>query len=413
MCAARNCRIPICRASDDPNCIMTRVSSEAEILDFVRAARDKREPFEIVGGGTRRGAGKPMASALGKPLPVLDVSGVAGIVEYQPEELIVTARPGTTLTELKAVLAEKNQCLGFDPVHWALFGADGKATLGGAVSADASGPGRLRHGPARDSLLGFRAVNGFGAAFRGGAKVVKNVTGFDLPKLACGAFGTLMVLSELTFRVYPRPVARATLILRDREPEAGFTALRAIWKSALEPSGLAYIPGPAKFPGLIDFGGGEVGAGAALIRFEAAEMPLAEKLAAAKLLLGGGEDIGEGDAMFAAIGEGAIFNASELDVWRVSLPPAQAAAVAGALASSLWLGDWAGGLLWLGAKGEEAPRIRAVAAEAGGHAMLLRAPAARRAALGVFPPQPPALAALTASVRAAFDPLSLFNPGRL
>jgi glycolate oxidase FAD binding subunit len=387
---------------------MTRVSNEAEIVDFVAAAREKREPFEIVAGGTRRGAGKPMAGAAGKPLPVLDVSGVAGIVEYQPEELIVTARPGTTLSELKAVLAAKNQCLGFDPVPWTLFGADGKATLGGAASADASGSGRLRHGPARDSLLGFRAVNGFGAAFRGGAKVVKNVTGFDLPKLACGAFGTLMVLSELTFRVYPRPVARATLMLRDREPEAGFAALRAIWKSALEPSGLAYIPGAAKFPGL-----GDVGAGAALIRFEGAQMPLAEKLAAAKLLLGGGEDIGEGDAIFAAIGEGAIFNASELDVWRVSLPPAQAAAVAGTLASSLWLGDWAGGLLWVGAKAEDGPRIRAVAAEAGGHAMLLRAPAARRAMLGVFAPQPPALAALSASVRAAFDPLSLFNPGRL
>jgi glycolate oxidase FAD binding subunit len=188
----------------------------------------------------------------------------------------------------------------------------------------------------------------------------------------------------------------------------GFAALRAIWKSALEPSGLAYIPGAAKFPGL-----GEVGAGAALIRFEAAQMPLAEKLAAAKLLLGGGEETQEGDAIFAAIGEGAIFNASELDVWRVSLPPSRAASVAGAMASSLWLGDWAGGLLWIGAKGDEAARIRAVAAEAGGHAMLLRAPAARRAALGVFPPQPPALAALTASVRAAFDPLSLFNPGRL
>src|SRR6202041_1732138 len=98
---------------------------------------------------------------------------------------------------------------------------------------DASGSGRLRHGPARDSLLAFRAVNGFGDAYRGGAKVVKNVTGFDLPKLVCGAFGTLGVLSEVTFRVYPRPEARATLILRDRDPEAGFAALRTIWKSAL------------------------------------------------------------------------------------------------------------------------------------------------------------------------------------
>jgi glycolate oxidase FAD binding subunit len=382
---------------------MTRVSSEAEILDFVRAAREKREPFEILAGGTRRGAGRPMGN-----LPVLDVSKVVGIVEYQPEELIVTARPGTTLAELKAALAAKNQCLGFDPVHWTLFGGGGNPTLGGAVSCDASGPGRLRHGPARDSLLGFRAVNGLGEAFRGGAKVVKNVTGFDLPKLVCGAFGTLMVLSELTFRVYPRPLSRATLILRGLNAEKGFAALRAIWKSALEPSGLAYIPGGVAFPGL-----GDVGEGAALIRFEAAQMPLGEKIAAAKLLIGAAEEWEAGEMIFAAIGEGAVFNNSELDVWRVSVPPTEAARVAQAIASPLWLGDWAGGLLWIGARGEEGPRIRAIAAEAGGHAMLLRAPAIRRAALGVFPPQEKALAELTAGVRAAFDPNGLFNPGRL
>jgi glycolate oxidase FAD binding subunit len=406
MCMAPSCRIRICRASDDPHRPMTRVSSENEIIDFVRAARECRTPFEIVGGGTRRGAGKPMASE-GKKLPVLDVSGLSGIIEYQPEELIVTASPGTTLVELKAVLAGKNQCLGFDPVDWTLFGAPGKATLGGAVSADASGSGRLRHGPARDSLLGFRAVNGFGEAFRGGAKVVKNVTGFDLPKLMCGAFGTLAVFSELTFRVYPRPRHRASLILRDLNPEKGFAALRTIWKSALEPSGLAYIPPAAKFPL------GDIGKGAALIRFEAAETPLQEKIAAAKTLLGEVTEIEHGEPIFAAIGEGALFNSSELDVWRLSLPPSEAARVAEALNAPLWLGDWAGALLWIGAKAEDAPRIRALAAEAGGHAMLLRAPAARRAELGVFPPQPVALAAVTAAVKAAFDPLGLFNPGRL
>lgn len=388
---------------------MTRVSSESEIVDFVRSARETRAPFEIVAGGTRRGAGRPMGQ-----LPVLDVSGVSGIVEYQPEELIVTARPGTPLAELKAVLAEKNQCLGFDPVDWSLFGANGTPTLGGAASADASGPGRLRHGPPRDLLLGFRAVNGLGESFRGGAKVVKNVTGFDLPKLVCGAFGTLVVLSELSFRVYPRPLARATLILRDRDPEAGFAALRAIWKSALEASGLAYIPGAANFPGLGNFGAlGDVGAGAALIRFEAAALPLSEKIAAAKLLVGAADEVGEGDAIFAAIGEGALFRNSELDVWRVHVPPSEAARVANAIASTLWLGDWAGGLLWIGARGEDAPRIRALAAQAGGHAMLLRAPAARRAELGLYAPQPAALAGVTASLRAAFDPLRLFNPGRL
>jgi glycolate oxidase FAD binding subunit len=391
---------------------MTKVSSEAEILDYVRAARESRTPFEIVAGGTRRAVGKPMGA-----LPVFDVAGVSGIIDYQPEELIITARPGTPLAELKAVLAQKNQCLGFDPVDWNLF-ADARTTsaggtLGGAASADASGSGRLRHGAARDSLLGFRAVNGFGEAFRGGAKVVKNVTGFDLPKLVCGAFGTLMVLSELTFRVYPRPLARATLILRDLAPEAGFAALRTIWKSALEPSGLAYLPATMKLPALGDIGLKDIGRGAALIRFEAAQQPLSEKLAAARLLVGAGEELEQGESVFAFIGEGSLFRDSELEVWRVTVPPSEAARIAAALNTPLWLGDWAGGLLWIGAEAGDAPRIRALATEAGGHAMLLRAPAARRAALGLYAPQAPALAALTGAVRAAFDPLGLFNPGRL
>ena len=103
----------------------------------------------------------------------------------------------------------------------------------------------------------------------------------------------------------------------------------------------------------------------------------------------------------------------DLEVWRLTLPPTEAARIATALNAPLWLGDWAGGLLWVGAPAQDAPRIRALTAEAGGHAMLLKAPAERRAALGVYAPQPPALAALSATVRAAFDPLGLFNPGRL
>ena len=328
-------------------------------------------------------------------LPVADVGGLAGIVQYQPEELILTVKPGTSLAEIKSVLAEKNQCLGFDPVEWLLFGAQGKATIGGAISADANGSGRLRHGGARDSLLGFRGVNGFGEAFNAGGKVVKNVTGFDLPKLVCGAFGTLCVLTELTFRVFPKPRHAAILALRDVAPEAGFAALRKIWQSALEPSGLAYLPRE----------------GMALIRFEAEAMPLKEKCVAARLLLGGGEEIEA--APFAALGTGEMFLQSDLDIWRIFLPPSEAAKVAAALHSDLWYGDWAGGLIWAGMCGEDATRVRAIAQEAGGHAVLLRGPAERRAALGLFPPQAPALAAIGRKVKEAFDPAGLFNPGRL
>jgi glycolate oxidase FAD binding subunit len=387
---------------------MTSAASEAEIVEFVRAARAERAPFEIVAGGTRRGVGRPLAKEDGGALPLLDVSGLSGIIKYEPEELVLTAAPGTPLSDIRAVLAERNQRLGFDPADWSqLLGSNGTPTLGGAVSADAFGPGKLRHGGARDSLLGFHAVNGLGESFRAGAKVVKNVTGFDLPKLVCGAFGTLCVLTELTFRVYPRPSHAATLCLPDLAPAAGFAVLRKLAHSALEPAGLFYLPGNSP---LLQ----GTGAGAALIRLEGAQEPLRQKIAIANGLTGAEAQIlADGDSLLEAVRSGAAFAGSDLDVWRLALPPSQAPLVIEALHPDLWLGDLAGGCLWIAAAAADAARIRAMAAAHDSHAMLLRAAPETRAALGLYAPQPPALAGMARAVKAAFDPLGLLNPGRL
>lgn len=377
---------------------MIAATSEHQVIEFVRAARADRAPFEIVSGGTRRGVGRPL------DLPLLDVSGLSGIIKYEPEELILTAAPATPLAEINAVLAAKGQRLGFDPADWSrLLGSNGVATLAGALSCDASGSGKLRHGGARDSLLGFQAVNGLGKSFRAGGRVVKNVTGFDLPKLVCGAYGTLAVLTELTFRVYPKPAQAITLCLADVTPEIGFAALRKIALSALEPAGLAYLPA-----GMMT----NVGQGAALIKLEGAAQPLEEKIAIAHGLLDNAMTRLDSDP-FAAIGCGEKFADIAGDIWRVLVAPSDAPRIAEALNAQHWLGDWAGGVIWLAAKPEDAARIRGLAAKAQGQAMLLRASAESRAALGLFAPQPPALAALNRAVKAAFDPLSLFNPGRL
>lgn len=377
---------------------MIAATSEHQVIEFVRAARADRAPFEIVSGGTRRGVGHPL------DLPLLDVSGLSGIIKYEPEELILTAAPATPLGEINAVLAAKGQRLGFDPADWSrLLGSNGVATLAGALSCDASGSGKLRHGGARDSLLGFQAVNGLGKSFRAGGRVVKNVTGFDLPKLVCGAYGTLAVLTELTFRVYPKPAQAITLCLADVTPEIGFAALRKIALSALEPAGLAYLPA-----GMMT----NVGQGAALIKLEGAAQPLEEKIAIAHGLLDNAMTRLDSDP-FAAIGCGEKFADIAGDIWRVLVAPSDAPRIAEALNAQHWLGDWAGGVIWLAAKPEDAARIRGLAAKAQGQAMLLRASAESRAALGLFAPQPPALAALNRAVKAAFDPLSLFNPGRL
>ena len=378
---------------------MSKADSLSQVIDFVRTARADAAPFEIVAGGTRRNVGRPLSN-----LPLLDVSGLSGILKYEPEELIITAAPATPLAEINAVLAQKNQRLGFDPADWSrLLKSNGVATLAGAASCDASGSGKLRHGGARDSLLGFQAVNGLGESFRGGSKVVKNVTGFDLPKLMCGGYGTLSVLTEMTFRVYPKPQHAAILCLADVTPEDGFAALRKIALSALEPAGLAYLPAAMM---------SDVGQGAALIKLEGAPQPLEEKIALAHGLLGNAMRRVDEDP-FPAIGCGEKFADLPGDVWRVMIAPSDAPHVAKTLNAKHWLGDWAGGVIWLAAAPTEAARIRKLAADAKGQAMLLRASPESRTLHGLYAPQPPALAALGRAVKAAFDPLSLFNPGRL
>jgi len=378
---------------------MSKADSLSQVIDFVRAARADKAAFEIVAGGTRRNVGRPL-----NDLPLLDVSGLSGILKYEPEELILTAAPATPLAEIHAVLTQKNQRLGFDPADWSkLLKSNGVATLAGAASCDASGSGKLRHGGARDSLLGFQAVNGLGESFRGGSKVVKNVTGFDLPKLVCGAYGTLSVLTEMTFRVYPRPQHAAILCLADVAPQDGFAALRKIAHSALEPAGLAYLPASMM---------AGIGQGAALIKLEGARQPLEEKIVLAHGVLGNAMQHVQDDP-FPAIGSGEKFADLAGDVWRVMIAPSDAPHVARQLNAQYWLGDWAGGVIWLAAPPAEAAHIRKQAADAKGQAMLLRASPESRILHGLHAPQPPALAALNRAVKAAFDPLSLFNPGRL
>ncbi|HTQ14458.1 MAG TPA: FAD-binding protein [Rhizomicrobium sp.] len=358
---------------------MTRVANEDQVVDFVRASRAAKAPFEIVAGGTRRAVGRPLGD-----LPMLDVSSLSGIVKYEPAELIITAQPATPLTEIKAVLAEKGQRLGFDPADWSrLLGSNGVATLAGAASADASGSGKLRHGGARDSLLAFRAVNGLGEAFRGGAKVVKNVTGFDLPKLMCASMGTLGPLTELTLRVFPRPDCSAVLVTDEMPPEDGLACLRRVWSGPLDPSGLMYR------------------AGAAHIRLDGSAEVLKEKIAALRALLAGvrlRESADDFDAPMQAP-EGAL--------WRLAVPPSEAASVAAGSGAADWWADGAGGVLWIVT--DVTADLHPAAARAGGSAVRLTG----GGAVPPFAPEPAARAALTRAVKAAFDPLGLFNPGRM
>lgn len=388
------------------------VHSEAELVEAVRAARAGGRKLELLGAGTKRAYGRPVDAD-----DTLDLTGLSGITSYEPEELVLTAGAATPVAEIVEAIAGNSQRLGFDPADWGpLFGqAAGAATIAGVLSADCSGSARVRYGAARDHLLGFRSVNGFGEAYKGGGRVVKNVTGFDLPKLMCGAFGTLGPLSEVTLRLVPRAPLSATLAVKDLKPEEGLKLLRRIWSMPLEATGLAFIPACAAelFPLL-----GGIGAGAALIRVDGAPEPLDEKRHALRAMLDDEDvvDAFDGDTLFTQIGAGAAFSGSDVDVWRIAVPPASGAETAHALAGTVWYADWAGGLIWVGtsqSNAGSAAKLHHIAARANGYATLLRAAPQVRSVLPVFPPEAVARAALTRAVKGAFDPLGLFNPGRM
>jgi glycolate oxidase FAD binding subunit len=386
---------------------MQRISarSEADVAEAVRSARDAKRTLEIVGRGTKRGYGRPVECD-----DMLDLSGLSGILKYEPDELVITALAGTPVTEIEAALAEKSQRLGFEPADWGpLFGSPvNSATIGGALAADTSGSAAIRYGRARDHLLGFRAVNGLAESYKAGGRVVKNVTGFDLPKLMCGAMGTLGPLTEVTLRLVPRGDQTVVLVAPDMAAAEGLALLRRVWLSPLEATRLAFVPDCAggSVPGL-----GTIGRGAAVIRLEGSSAALAEKIAGLRALAGPNAVVPRNDAgdVLRWIGDGHVFADTNLKVWRVTLPPSRAAELLAQVAPPLWLADWAGGLLWLGTESD----MRKIARGFDGRAVLLRAPQAERRRIAVFEPEDAVRAQLTRRVKAAFDPLGLFNPGRM
>lgn len=388
---------------------------EADLVEIVTQARAKRTTLAVEGHGTRRGLGRPVAAAA-----TLSLAGLSGITLHEPAELVLTARAGTPLGEIEAALAAHGQELAFEPIdHSALYGHAARAgTIGGTVAVNASGSRRLKVGAARDHLLGFRAVNGLGDSFKSGGRVMKNVTGFDLSKVICGSFGTLAVMSEVTLKVLPRPETEETLAILGLDDATAGAVMREASGLPQEVSCLAHRPAGA---------GGPFGDRAAtLMRLEGPAVSVAGRkasLTARFAALGAIEvlDVAASRAAWAGMREATAVAQVDGPVWRVSVAPSDGPALvarlrAAGLPLARHLYDWAGGLVWLGfASGgpEIGPAVRGAVAGLGGHATLMRGCEAERAGSEPFQPQPPALAALSARVKAAFDPDGLFEPGRM
>src|SRR5690348_2357001 len=216
-----------------------------ELRDAISDALATAEPVEVIGGGSKRGLGRPLQTP-----HTLDPSRLSGIRDYAPSELVLTAGAATPLAEIERVLAEHGQMLAFEPPDWrALLGTeDTEPTIGGVLACNLSGPRRIKAGAARDHFLGFRAISGRAEIFKAGGKVVKNVTGYDLCKLMAGSYGTLAALEEVTVKVLPRPETVATVLFAGLAPEPAGRLMSAALGSPHEVSGAGYLPSGTAMP---------------------------------------------------------------------------------------------------------------------------------------------------------------------
>ncbi|WP_299727930.1 glycolate oxidase subunit GlcE [uncultured Tateyamaria sp.] len=367
---------------------MTTLKTESDVAEAVLAAKG---PLAVRGGGTRS-VGRPVVG------DVLDVSGLSGVTLYEPGALTIVAQAGTPVTEIEMTLAKENQRLAFEPYDLkGLLGTKGKSTIGGVIATNASGPRRIQAGAARDFALGVRFVDGAGNIIKNGGRVMKNVTGYDLVKLMAGSWGTLGVLTEVSLKVLPAVEATTTLVITDRDPGQAVAAMSAALGSPFEVSGAAWIDG------------------AVWLRLEgfASSVDYRAK-ALGDLLIRHGDITHDDGADWGRVRDGAPMTASST-VWRISVKPSDGPAVIAALPEgSQAMMDWGGGLVWAGCDTADAATHAAVqsrVAALGGHATLIKAPEALRAAVPVFQPEAAGVAALSAALRARFDPRGILNPG--
>ncbi len=376
---------------------MLKPESEAELADVVAAAT---EALAIQGGGSR---GIALDGA------AVTTTRISGITLYEPGALTIVARAGTPVAEIDAVLAADGQRLAFEPMdHRELLGTTGVPTIGGIVAANVSGPRRVSVGACRDFLLGVRFVNGLGEVIKNGGRVMKNVTGYDLTKLMAGSFGTLGVLSEVSLKVLPKPEMTASLMLNWSMADASDAhAVQAMSVALGSPYGVTGAAHIRKSDG---------GGPFTLIRVEGSEASVNYRLGKLEELLAGFGDVDlqkdqkKVAEQWQSVRDLDDWAGGDEDIWRFSVKPSDAPGIVARMpGGTRVMYDWGGGLIW--AACEIGVDLRASIGEFSGHGTLIHTKHDGALKFSRFQPEPAPIAAITAGLRAKFDPRGILNPG--
>ncbi len=399
---------------------LQKPAADWELQFMIAGCAEKRLPIEVMGAGSKRAVGRPIDSAI-----TITTSSLRGITLYEPSELVMTARVGTPVSHIEAELAAHGQMLAFEPldVAPAVGGPQGAHTIGAVFATNLSGARRIQAGAARDHLLGIKGVNGRAEMFQSGGRVMKNVTGYDVARGLTGSWGTLAILTEVTFKVVPWPETAATIVYLGLPDNLAVELLCAAMAQPVEVSGAVHLQ--ASVAARLGHSGLKtMGKSITALRIENFSTAVAgRKLRLKEALKVYGKalelDHRESLEFWGELRRLSVMPNRQTLLWRISTKPTTAPKLVAAIkrympADAFY--DWAGGLIWLevpAAADAGTAEIRRAAAIHGGHATLIRAEPAVRAAVEVFQPLSPPVERLTRELKAAFDPSGILNPGRM
>ena len=385
-------------------------TSEEEIIDSIQSSLSTGDTIEVLGHGSKRGLGLRRESPI-----ILDMSDFTGIELFEPQELVLSAKSGTPISEIESLLSSHNQELQFEPVNLNhLFGLPlDRGTLGGLVHTNICGPRRLVSGSVRDHLLGVHAISGRGEPFKSGGRVVKNVTGYDLSKGIVGSYGTLSVATQLTVKVMPRPESEQSLVLTNLDDKTAALAMSQAMGSSMQVSGAAHLPSSLE---------GDVSQ--TCFRLEGFAPSVMDRLESLSNLL---SDFGIQDRLdqsaskilWQKIRDALPFSNIECPLWRISCVPMRGHEFISSLPQELdfrYYYDWQGGLIWLEFPDGDAHStlLRShLSNHGGGHATLIRCSDSVKLSNPPFEPQSESLASLSSRYRTNFNPQNILNPSRM
>lgn len=395
-------------------------ATETDLARIVTDAAAKDMSLNIMGAGSKQALGRPMDTH-----KRLSMRALSGVVLYEPTEMVMSARAGTRLIDIEAQLAGRGQMLAFEPSDYASLtgGQPGQATIGGVFATNTSGPRRVTAGAARDHFIGVRAVTGRGELIKSGGRVMKNVTGVDVCRGLANSWGTLAVISEVTFKVLPMPESTATIILFGLPDAFAVEAMCAAMMTPFEVSAAAHIQS-ALATALQHAGLRSQGRSVTALRIENVPKSIEYRKGRLVEALKSFGDIHQLDrdnsvSFWGEVRTLGVFHGGSAPVWRISTAPRNGPKVVAAITKYMdckAIYDWSGGLVWaevLPTSDAGAADIRRVVATYGGHATLMRASPEIRASVEVFQPLDTGTAKLTRKLKATFDPSGVLNPGRM